>query len=274
MRLRLTIAYDGGQFSGWQSQPKGDTVQDALEKAFGALCGTRVVVHGAGRTDAGVHALGQCAHADVADDRLPVSAWLPALNAHLPPGVRIMALRRAAPDFHARFSATGKVYRYAIWNGPVMPPLLRGRAWHVPWKIHRDLLASACAVLVGTHDFAGFSAKRSQGDESTVRTVSEIRIRAAGPRVSLTFHGPGFLYKMVRILTAAAVRCACQKLSLDDVRARLAHGGPRLHHVAPADGLSLVRVQYPPEKGRRPASQESDACAAGGYSRPSSASMY
>lgn len=244
MRLRLTLSYDGGHFSGWQSQPKGDTVQDALEKAFGILCGSRVVVHGAGRTDAGVHALGQCAHADVPAGRLPAAAWLPALNAHLPPGVRIMAVRRAAPDFHARFSATGKVYRYTIWNGPVMPPLLIGRAWHVPWKIRREDLAAACAALVGTHDFAAFSARRVQEGESTVRTVTAIRIRAAGPRITLAFHGPGFLYKMVRILTAAAVRCGCQKLALDDLQARLARGGPRLNHVAPAGGLTLVRVRY------------------------------
>jgi tRNA pseudouridine38-40 synthase len=249
MRLRLTLSYDGGHFSGWQSQPKGDTVQDALEKAFGILCGSRIIVHGAGRTDAGVHALGQCAHADVPEDRLPVNAWLPALNAHLPAGVRIMALRRAAPDFHARFSATGKVYRYTIWNGPVMPPLLLGRAWHVPWKINRDVLASACAALVGTHDFAAFSAKRSQAEDNTVRTVSSIRIQAVGPRIALTFHGPGFLYKMVRILTAAVVRCGCQKLTLDDVQTRLAQGGPRLHHVAPAHGLCLVRVGYRPTAG-------------------------
>jgi len=244
MRLRLTLSYDGGQFSGWQSQPQGDTVQDALENAFGILCGSRVVVHGAGRTDAGVHALGQCAHADVPDGRLPVSAWLPALNAHLPPGVRIMAIRRAAPDFHARFSSTGKVYRYTIWNGPVMPPLLIGRAWHVPWKIRREDLTSACAALTGTHDFAAFSAKRLKESESTVRTVSAIGIQAAGPRIVLTFHGPGFLYKMVRILTSAAVRCGCQKLELDDLQSRLAQGSPRLNHVAPAGGLTLVRVRY------------------------------
>ncbi len=244
MRLRLTVAYDGGRFSGWQSQLGGNTVQDALAGAFAALCPDRVVIHGAGRTDAGVHAEGQSAHVEVPEGRLPLASWLPAINAHLPEGVRIMALRRAPADFHARFDATGKEYRYTVWNGPVLPPLLLGRAWHVPWELDREILRAACAELTGTHDFAAFCAKRSKEPVSTVRTVHSIRISATGPQIRLTFRGPGFLYKMVRILTAAAVRCACGRMEITDVRDRLAAGGPRLNHVAPAGGLCLMRVGY------------------------------
>lgn len=244
MRLRLTLAYDGTQFSGWQSQAGGRTVQDALESAFLVLCGERVIVHGAGRTDAGVHASGQSAHTDVPDERLPLKDWLPALNAHLPAGVRVMGLGKAPQDFHARFSARGKVYRYAIWNGPVMPPLFLNRAWHVPGKLDLDALASACTSFTGRHDFAAFSARRSKTDKSTTRTVSAIRLSRKGPRLALTFEGEGFLYKMVRMLTASAIRCAAGRLSPGEIRRLLDNGGPRTSHVAPAAGLCLVRVVY------------------------------
>ena len=244
MRLRLTVAYDGTRFSGWQSQSHGKAVQDALESAFQLLCGGRIIVHGAGRTDAGVHAAGQTAHVDVPGDRLPLDAWLPALNAHIPPGVRVMGLRKAAPDFHARFSARGKIYRYTIWNGPVMPPLLINRAWHVPGKLDGDLLRSACRAFTGRHDFAAFCARGSKAPEPTTRTVSAIRPARNGSSWTITFEGEGFLYKMVRMLTASAVRCAAGRLTLDEIRHRLKNAGPRMNHVAPAEGLCLVRVIY------------------------------
>jgi tRNA pseudouridine38-40 synthase len=244
MRLRLTVAYDGTKFSGWQSQSHGRAVQDALESAFQLLCGGRIIVHGAGRTDAGVHAEGQTAHVDVPDDRLPVGAWLPALNAHIPPGVRVMGLRKAAPDFHARFSAKGKIYRYTIWNGPVMPPLLINRAWHVPEKLDGDLLRSACGAFTGRQDFAAFCARGSKAPEPTTRTVSAIRAARKGSVWTITFEGEGFLYKMVRMLTASAIRCGSGRLPVEEIRHRLKNAGPRTNHVAPAEGLCLVRVRY------------------------------
>ncbi|MFA7344810.1 MAG: tRNA pseudouridine(38-40) synthase TruA [Terrimicrobiaceae bacterium] len=244
MRLRLTVAYDGTQFSGWQSQAHGRAVQDALESAFRLLCGERVVVHGAGRTDSGVHAEGQSAHVDVPDDRLPDDAWLPAINAHIPPGVRVMRLKKAAPDFHARFSARGKIYRYSIWNGPVMPPLLINRVWHVPGKLDAGLLRSACEAFTGRHDFAAFCARGSKAPEPTTRTVSAIRLARKGPALAIAFEGEGFLYKMVRMLVASAIRCASGRISHDEIRLRLENAGPRTNHVAPAGGLCLVRVLY------------------------------
>jgi len=244
MRLRFTLAYDGSRFSGWQSQVGGKTVQDAVERAFHDLCGGRVVVHGAGRTDAGVHAAGQCAHADVPDARLPLATWLPALNAHLPAGVRVMTLRKADANFHARFSAKGKLYRYTIWNGPVMPPLLLDRAWHVPGSLDMAALQEACSAFTGRHDFAAFSARRPKHGGTTMRTVSAIRIRKSGPLIALTFQGEGFLYKMVRMLAASAVRCASGRLPIREIRSLLKEGGPRTNQVAPAGGLCLVRVVY------------------------------
>ncbi len=244
MKLRLTLAYDGTQFLGWQSQPGGKTVQDALEAAFRELCGGRIVVHGAGRTDAGVHAAGQSAHVEVPDGRLPLETWMPALNAHLPAGVRVMGLKKAPADFHARFSARGKVYRYTVWNGPVLSPLFLHRAWHVPWELDPGLLKAACGCFVGRHDFAAFSARRSKAEESTVRTVSAIRVARQGPRLFLKFEGEGFLYKMVRMLAASVVRCAAGRLEIGDIRRHLEKAGPRTSQVAPAEGLCLVRVVY------------------------------
>ena len=244
MRLRMTVAYDGTQFSGWQSQSHGKAVQDALESAFRLLCGGRVVVHGSGRTDAGVPAEGQSAHVDVPDNRLPVGEWLPAVNANIPPGVRVMSLRKAAPDFHARFSARGKIYRYTIWNAPVMPPLMLSRAWHVPGALDPDRLKTACESFTGRHDFAAFCARRTKVGVSTTRTVSAIRLSRKGPAWTLTIEGDGFLYKMVRMLAASAVRCASGRLPLDELRRQLKNAGPRASHVAPAGGLCLVRVLY------------------------------
>src|ERR1700731_95690 len=122
-RLKLVVAYDGTRFAGWQSQTHGNAVQDHLERALQRVNGASVRVHGAGRTDAGVHALGQCAHVDVTNERLTPSRWIIALNANLPPQVRVLRCQRVTQNFHARYSAVGKVYRYRIWSGPVLPPL-------------------------------------------------------------------------------------------------------------------------------------------------------
>src|SRR6201999_3922051 len=142
-------AYDGSHFAGWQSQKHGKTVQDHLERAFRQVCGVAIRIHGAGRTDSGVHALAQCAHADVPGMRLPVTRWAVALNAGLPPHVRVIACTRARPDFHARFSATGKIYRYRIWSGPVLPPLEYNRAWHLPRALDPVLMRAAALKFQG-----------------------------------------------------------------------------------------------------------------------------
>jgi tRNA pseudouridine38-40 synthase len=242
MKLRLTIAYDGASYSGWQSQPKGDSVQDILQDAFGRIAGTRVAVHGSGRTDAGVHALGQSAHVEVDGEKLP-GEWQRALNANLPPTIRVVSCRRAAADFHARFSAKGKVYRYLIRNAPVLPPHEFGRVWHVAQPLDMDALQRAAITFTGCHDFAAFSAKRGRAVGETVRTIRKISLSRPPGLIALTFEGDGFLYKMVRMVTAAMIRVAQRREDLEALRARL-QGGPRWNHVAPAGGLYLVRVLY------------------------------
>ncbi len=244
MRLKLIVSYDGAPFAGWQSQASRTAVQDVLEAAFQAVSGTRVVVHGAGRTDAGVHALGQCAHADVPNGPLAPPDWQRALNANLPAAVRVMEARRTLPGFHARFSATGKIYRYLIRNGPVLPPLETGRVWHVPQKLDPALLRAAAAAFTGSHDFAAFSANRGSPARETRRTIDSISVAVRGGLFTVTFRGGGFLYKMVRMLTGAMVRSAQGREPISALKARLEHGAPRWNHVAPADGLYLVRVLY------------------------------
>ncbi len=244
MRLRFIIAYDGRAYSGWQSQRSANTIQDILEKALQKVAGRHITVHGAGRTDAGVHALGQCAHTDVFATMMDPAEWQRALNANLPPTIRVMKSSRAAASFHARFSAKGKVYRYLIRNGPVLPPQEFGRVWHVPQTVRLDILRQALAHLVGEHDFRAFSAQRGKLPSDTRRTIQKVSLAHRGELLTLTFQGDGFLYKMVRMLTAAIVRVAQSRDSLESLQLRLKTGAPRSNHVAPPDGLTLMRVLY------------------------------
>ena len=241
----MLLAYDGRPFRGWQSQAGGDAVQDRLEQAFMRVGGQRIVVHGSGRTDAGVHALGQVAHADVPRGFLPPAKWHAALNASLPPEIRVLRCVRAAADFHARFQARGKTYLYRIHVGPVFPPLEIGRAWHVPGPLDLSVLRACAARLTGKHDFAGFAANRGHAPTSTVRTLREIHLTARGPLLTLRYTGDGFLYKMVRLLTGTLIRCAQGRMEPAFLDTLLAGGGtPKTHFQAPAEGLYLARVHY------------------------------
>jgi len=244
-RLKLIIAYDGAPFAGWQSQSHGNTIQDHLERAFKRIGGERVRVHGAGRTDAGVHAIAQCAHADVATKVLPPARWTEALNALLPPAIRVMRCQYVSSDFHARLSARGKIYRYRIWSAPVLPPFEHGRAWHIPRPLDLRAVKKAAKHFVGTHDFAGFAANRGKPEKSTIRTIYSVRVRQKGPCITIEFDGDGFLYKMVRLIVGSLVKCALGKMRIDDVVARLDSGQTTsTRFAAPAEGLFLVRVRY------------------------------
>jgi tRNA pseudouridine38-40 synthase len=245
LRIRLRLAYEGKAFQGWQSQPEGHAVQDHLEAAFQRLCGHRIVVHGSGRTDAGVHALGQVAHVDVPPRPVPPERWKHALNAFLPDQIRVLSTARVSARFHARFSASGKVYLYRVWNDSSLHPMEVGRAWHLPGRIDGALLEQAARSLEGTHNFAAFAANRGVPVESTVRTVHRIGIRRSGALITLSFRGNGFLYRMVRLLTGSLMRCAQGRASLDWLRELLEGGGARkTSFSAPAEGLYLKRVLY------------------------------
>jgi len=244
-RLKFVVAYDGSAFAGWQSQRHGNTIQDQLEAAFGKISGSKVSVIGAGRTDTGVHALGQCAHVDFESGRLSIDRWITALNGILPPTIRILRARFVSLNFHARFSAKGKIYRYRISNAAIMSPFELGRAWHVRAPLDRASLVRAARLFVGRHDFRNFAATRGKFTGDTTRTINSLRITIRGSLIELEFAGSGFLYKMVRLITGTLVRCALGKETLDSIQFYLAEPGqnaPRF--VAPAAGLYLVRVSY------------------------------
>ena len=244
-RLRFTVAYDGTLFAGWQSQTHTNTIQDQLEKAFEKIAGGKLRVHGAGRTDAGVHALAQIAHADLPNEKFSAARWVSALNAVLPPGIRVSRCAFVASTFHARFSAKGKVYRYRIWTAPVLSPFELNRAWHVRAPLDRKIMMTAAQTFVGTHNFAAFAANRGRLEASTVRTIRTAKVRRTGPLITIDFDGDGFLYRMVRLMVGAIVPCASGKSNLSEVRAALiSPGTSRLGFAAPAEGLFLVRVRY------------------------------
>lgn len=251
MRLKLTIAYDGRPFLGWQSQTGGNTVQDILNEALEVVANQPLRLQGSGRTDTGVHALGQTAHFDAPDgSNMNPYNWVPALNTKLPATIRVMECEEVAPDFHARFSATGKTYRYDICTDPVLPPLKAGLAWHLPRLLDADVLARALALFVGKHDFHAFAAYRGNEQEDTdyVRTIRAAVLETLPDGYRLTFSGDGFLYKMVRMLSGSAVKAAQGRLRLDDLAALLDQP-PRLPFgkaplCAPADGLYMESVRY------------------------------
>jgi tRNA pseudouridine38-40 synthase len=175
------------------------------------------------------------------------------LNAHLPGEIRILRISRASPNFHARFQARGKIYLYRIWNGPVLPPVERGRAWHLPAPLDLQTLRRCAQMLEGTHDFAGFAANRrerqtrrsSSPPSSSVRTVRCIGLQRRGALLTLRFAADGFLYKMVRLMTGTLVRCAQGRMPPETIRELLTHQGARkTSFAAPPDGLYLVRVLY------------------------------
>jgi len=243
-RLKLTIAYDGASFTGWQSQAHGGGVQDVIEKNLARMVGTRVVVHGAGRTDARVHALGQCAHIDVPVGPLTPRDWRRSLNSSLPAAIRILKVQPAADDFHARFSAQGKIYRYLIRTSEVLSPLEVGRVWHFPPAANEPTLAAALSLFQGRRDFSAFSANRGGPAPDTRRTIRRVEVSRKGTLLTLTFEGEGFLYKMIRMMVGAAARAAQGRVEVENLRRRLSEGGPRWNYVAPAEGLYMVRVLY------------------------------
>jgi tRNA pseudouridine38-40 synthase len=246
-RLKLIVSYDGAAFAGWQSQANRNTIQDRLEQAFHRIVSKPVRVHGAGRTDAGVHALEQCAHLDLPERRYEPERWISALNGLLPPAIRVLRCRFVSETFHARFSAKGKTYRYRVWNAAVLPPFESGRAFHVVNVLDFDSIVRAAKEFCGEHDFASFSANRGSPETDTVRIIRAVHVRRVGPCISLEFDGAGFLYKMVRMMAGTLVRVGLHQSSPQEISARLESPRKVISRgriAAPADGLYLVRVRY------------------------------
>ena len=251
MRLKLTIAYDGRPYNGWQSQACGNTVQDLIHTALAEVAKQPLRIHGSGRTDTGVHALAQIAHFDAPPEiSMNPYNWVPALNCKLPATIRIMACEEVASDFHSRFSAIGKIYHFDLCTGPVLPPLKAGLAWHLPRQLDADVLWDALALYIGRHDFHGFAAYRGNetSDIDWCRTIESVELTTLQDGYQISYNGDGFLYKMVRLLTGGAVHAAQGRIRLDDLAALLDQP-PGLPNgksplCAPADGLFLEKVIY------------------------------
>lgn len=253
-RLRLTIAYDGRPWQGWQSQPNGLGIQDKVKKAVSTVAQMPVSVEASGRTDSGVHALAQIAHCDVPESlRMGPHNWVRALNAMLPSSIRILACEFVPPDFHARFRAKGKIYRYRIWRGDVMSPFEVGRAWHVYGDLNVDALRRCAQQLVGRHNFVRLSANRGDLSESarredpevTTRSIYRVAVEETPELLTFEIEGSGFLYKMVRLITGSLVHMARGRDSEDWFRDLLHNpAGEKSNQCALPDGLYLVRVNY------------------------------
>lgn len=244
-RWKVVCAYDGTPFAGWQSQVGGQAIQDVIEARLAVIFGRQVRIHGSGRTDAGVHAHGQVFHFDAAWRHGPEKLRA-SLRVGLPAAIQIKSVRAAPSDFHARFSATGKIYAYHLHLGDA-DPFTRPYVWVLDRPKPPDLVAmeAFAAVLRGRHDFAAFSAFNGDERNDTVRDLRRLEIRRRGRRVTLVYEADGFLYKMVRSLTGALVAAGEGKLNAGRGRALLT-GGKRVAEVqtSPPQGLFLVKVLY------------------------------
>ena len=246
-KFKLTLAFDGSAYHGWQSQRSGRGIQDQLEVALARLFPSAPRVQGSSRTDAGVHALGMVAHFEVADGefRMPLRHLPLAINACLPEDIRVLKAARARPDFHARFDAKGKQYRYHLWNHPVMNPLLRVRAWHVPRPLDLAAMREAAPLFVGRHDFRSFTANRGGELKDAVRTLSRCDIQGRGPSITLIIEGEGFLYKMCRGIAGTLVQIGEGRFPAQEVEVMLSRHDRRVAGMnAPAHGLVLQKVFY------------------------------
>jgi tRNA pseudouridine38-40 synthase len=243
-RYKLTLEYDGGGFAGWQRQDNGPSVQAALEAAVLGFCGETVTVQGAGRTDAGVHALGQVAHLDLAKET-DADTVRDALNAHLKPAaVAVLAAEAVAGDFHARFSALERGYRYRIVNRRAPLALDRGRAWFVPQPLDAAAMHDAAQALLGNHDFTSFRASECQA-KSPVKTLDVLDVIRDGQELRIEARARSFLHHQVRNMVGTLKLVGEGKWRRADVtRALEARDRSAAGPTAPAAGLYLVAVRY------------------------------
>ena len=250
-RIHMTIEYDGTNYAGWQRQANALAVQQVVEEKLGRLTGEAVVVHGASRTDAGVHALGQSVHLDT-ESRIPGDKFSYALNTMLPPDIRVIHSEETDSGFHARFSAVGKRYRYLFWDAPHAGALNRFTHAHSIYRLDDEWMRREARALIGTHDFAAFAASGSVVRD-TVRTIWRADVTRSGSEVMLVVEGNGFLYNMVRIIAGTLQGIGSGKLEPGALERAISTGDRLdLGITAPAKGLTLMEVYYALPESAKP----------------------
>lgn len=247
IKFKLTIAYDGTQYQGWQWQKIGTGVQEKVEEALAKLFPSKPRLHSSSRTDTGVHALGMVAHFDVPRAECPMTATklALALNAWLPEDIRIFSAARSAAEFHARFDATRKQYRYFVWNHPAMNPLIRHTAWHVTRPLDVAAMRNAAHAFIGKQDFQSVAANPGYAKKSNIRTLTRCELKRSGRLVTFIIEGEGFLYKMCRGIVGTLVQVGLGKFPGTDIKLMLRRKDRRVAGMtAPAHGLVLWKVHY------------------------------
>ena len=244
-RWKLTVEYDGGPFVGWQRQAFGESVQQTLEQAINTMTGEMVAVHGAGRTDAGVHALAMEAHADIAKS-LTEHRLREGINALVRPApVSVLAVKPVAADWHARFSCSGRRYLYRILNRRAPPALDRGKVWHIGAPLDAAAMGEGAAMLVGTHDFTTFRSVHCQS-ASPVKTLDALEVERVGEEIHVRAAARSFLHHQVRSMVGCLAMVGNGRWTPDDLKAALdARDRQTLGLNAPSHGLYFVEAVYP-----------------------------
>ena len=245
-RIRLTVAYDGTNYCGWQVQPNGISVQQVLDESLSRLLKTKVHTVGASRTDAGVHALGQVVVFDT-EARMPAEKYALALNTYLPADIRIQDSREVRPDFHPRFAQTVKTYEYRIFNRQFPDPTKRLYSFFYYYPLDVEKMKEAASFLVGEHDFVGFCTHKPEVT-NTVRTVYSLDVEKEGDMITLRVTGNGFLYNMVRIIAGTLIRVGGGSYPPEYIKEILmSKDRSRAGETARPEGLTLVKIEYPEE---------------------------
>ena len=241
--IKLTIEYDGTAYAGWQRQPHHPTIQAELEEALYQITQQRITTVASGRTDSGVHALGQVVSFQ-SDKSLAYTQWRPALHRYLPNDITVISSERAPDDFHARFSAKGKIYEYRVSIQPARPALDRDRVWHLPRPLDTEAMQQALPDLCGTHDFTSFRGQRSQ-TLNPVCTISHLSLRSGPPSLTFRIEGDRFLKHMVRNIVGTLIEVGQHKRHANSLQEVLfAKDRRAAGRTAPPHGLYLTQVQY------------------------------